>query len=173
MNAKTITTSLGGKWHGVSGNEPCPICQQAGRRDQTALSIRDGDNGRLLLFCHRGGCDFIEILAAAGLRPADYQRPSAQELARRRIQASADDAAKALSALAIWEKATPIAGTMAEAYLRGRAITCDLPDALRFDPAAYCGKGCAFPAMVSRVEGYAGPAVHRTFLYPDGTVKQR
>jgi hypothetical protein len=38
-------------------------------------------------------------------------------------------------AACIWHESVPIAGTLAECYLRGRAIDLPLPDTLRFHPA--------------------------------------
>ncbi|MEL6794654.1 MAG: virulence-associated protein E, partial [Pseudomonadota bacterium] len=63
MNAERITRDLGGRWRAGAGSAPCPVCQPERRRDQTALSLRDGDKG-VLLFCHKSGCAFADIAEA-------------------------------------------------------------------------------------------------------------
>lgn len=66
----------------------------------------------------------------------------------------------------LWSSARPIRGSKGEAYLRGRGITCALPEALRWAPDAYHGPSARFlPAMVARV---TTGAVHRTFFERSG-----
>jgi hypothetical protein len=55
--------------------------------------------------------------------------------------------------------------------LRGRGITCPLPDTLRFVPQCWHATAKTFPALVALVEGGAGFAVHRTYLCCDGSGK--
>ncbi|MBI0477487.1 virulence-associated protein E [Sphingomonas sp. MA1305] len=81
-------------------------------------------------------------------------------------------------ALSLWRSAVAIEGTPAEAYLRRRGITIDLPSSLRFarlKPPAESGVAEAsgrelLPAMVALVSGADGePAgIQRTFLRDDG-----
>lgn len=74
----------------------------------------------------------------------------------------------------LWGEALPIQGTPAETYLRARAITTDLPDTLRFHPAAWHGPSAKhLPAMVSLITGAPAFAIHRTYLAPDGLGKTR
>tara|TARA_R110002049_G_scaffold78038_1_gene199160 strand:- start:40 stop:405 length:366 start_codon:yes stop_codon:yes gene_type:complete len=63
-----LTDHLGGKWYRSYGVAPCPVCQSARRMDQNALTI-DAKNGKLLLHCKKNGCDFKDILVAAGIAP--------------------------------------------------------------------------------------------------------
>lgn len=100
------------------------------------------------------------------------QPPSAGEIARRRAEEEAEAAKRERQALAVWREAVPVRGTLAETYLRGRGITCPLPDSLRFHPACWHG-GTAqrLPAMIARVDGLPRLAVHRTYLRPDGSGK--
>ena len=170
-DARAITLSLRGKWHGFYGTAACPICQPQRRRDQDALTLADGRDGRLLLNCKKLRCSFSDLLAALGLGPGDYRPPTPAELARRAAEQEAEAQRKALLASAIWREALPIGGTAAETYLRGRGITCDLPDTLRFHPALRHPTGATFPAMVATVEGAGRPAIHRTYLRPDGNGK--
>ena len=169
-DAKTLTIDLGGKWHRRYGVAPCPCCQPERRRDQDALTLQDGPKG-LLAHCKKSGCAFRDITAAAGIGPGTYQAPDPLTVARRRAEEQAEAAKRAAQALRLWHDALPIAGTLAEAYLRGRAITCPLPETLRFVPSCWHATARRFPAMVALVEGGEGFAVHRTYLRADGTGK--
>jgi hypothetical protein len=72
----------------------------------------------------------------------------------------------------LWNESLPIGATPAETYLRGRGITCDLPVTLRFHPECWHGPTARrWPAMIARVQGAPGFAVHRTFLRHDGSGK--
>lgn len=171
-DAHDLTQALGGRWHGRYGAAPCPICQHNRRKGQNALTLADGRNGRLVLDCKKSGCAFLDILAAAGLRSGDYTRPDAATLAQREAEQRADAEKKAAQAKRLWLEAQPIAGTVAETYLRGRGITCDLPPALRFHPETWHGPTAKrFPALVALVEGGEGFAVHRTYLRANGSGK--
>ncbi|MBC6443338.1 MAG: toprim domain-containing protein [Rhodobacteraceae bacterium] len=172
MNAATITHMLGGKWHRRYGTAPCPVCQPEGHKGQDALTLSDGHDGRLLAHCKKFGCAFTDILAAAGISAGDYCPPDPAELARCEAERQAEVAKKAGQAARCWDEAQPIAGTVAETYLRGRGITCPLPDTLRFDPACWHGLTAKrHPGLVALVEGGDSFAVHRTYLRPDGNGK--
>lgn len=167
-DARKITLALKGRWYGRYGASPCPVCQPAGQRSQNALTLADG-SARLLLHCKRSGCDFLDILAAAGLRSGDYSSPDPMKAAKRDAEAKADAIRKQAAAKRLWQECEPIGGTIAEAYLRSRAITCALPDTLRFHPDCWHGpSGARWPAMVALVQGGEGFAVHRTYLRCDG-----
>lgn len=171
-DAKELTLALGGRWHRHYGAAPCPICQPERRKGQNALTIADGHNGRLVLDCKKSACGFLDLLAAAGLRAGDYTPPDAETLAQREADAKADAQRKAEQAKRLWQEAQPVAGTIAEAYLRGRGISCDLPQVLRFHPACWHGPTAQrYPALVAAVQGVRLPAVHRTYLRPDGMGK--
>ena len=66
MNAREVTTSNGGMWHGNYGTLPCPVCQPEKRRDQIALSVTDR-GGRLLMTCHKSNCEYVDILHSLGV----------------------------------------------------------------------------------------------------------
>ena len=168
-DARSLTMALGGRWHGRYGAAPCPVCQSERRRDQNGLTLADGRNGRLVLDCKKSSCAFLDILAAAGLRSGDYTPPDAATLAHREREAKAEAQRKAAQAKRVWQEAQPIAGTLAETYLRGRGITCDLPTSLRFHPECWHGPTAKrHPAMIAIVEGADSFAVHRTYLRADG-----
>jgi phage/plasmid primase-like uncharacterized protein len=171
-DAKELTLALGGRWHARYGAAPCPVCQPEGRKGQNALTLADGANGRLVLDCKKSACAFLDILAAAGLRSGDYTPPDATTTAQRKAQQSADAEKRAIQAKRLWLEAQPITGTIAETYLRGRGITCELPETLRFHRACWHGPTAKrWPAMVGAVQGANLPAVHRTYLRPDGSGK--
>jgi phage/plasmid primase-like uncharacterized protein len=82
----------------------------------------------------------------------------------------------------LWAMSKPLAGTLAEQYLRGRGIT-DLKgcEALRFHPRCWYrgdddrgerGRD-AWPALIAKVTAHDGAVtgVHRTWLAPDGAGK--
>lgn len=170
-DARSLTTALGGRWHGRYGTAPCPVCQPERRRDQIALTLADGRDGRLLAHCKKRGCGFRDILAAAGIAPGDYTPPNPEKIARREAEARAEAEKRARQARRCWQEARPIMGTIAEIYLGHRGITCDLPETLRFHPSCWHASAKRFPALVALIEGADGFAVHRTFVCEDGTGK--
>ena len=171
QDARTLTFAIGGKWHGGYGSCPCPVCQPEGRADQTALTLRDASDGRLLADCKKSRCSFRDLAAALGLTSGSFAKPDPAEQARRDAERRAEAEKKAQIALAAWAEAKPICGTLAETYLRGRGITCPLPDTLRFHGSCWHKSGKRLPAMVALVEGSDLPAVHRTYLAEDGRGK--
>jgi len=172
-DARELTLALGGRWHGGYGAAPCPICQPERRKGQNGLTLSDGRNERLVLDCKKSACAFLDILAAAGLRSGDYRAPDPATIAQRERDAKAEVEKRAAQAKRLWQEAQPIAGTLAEAYLRdARGISCDLPPTLRFHGACWHGATAKrYPAMVAAVEGAGLAAVHRTYLRPDGSGK--
>lgn len=169
-DAKQLTQSLGGRWHGRYGTAACPVCQPERRKGQDALTLADGRTG-LLAHCKRGGCTFRDIAAAAGIAPGSFSAPDPAQLARRIAEEQREAEKRAAQALSLWMEAQPIGGTLAETYLRGRGITCDLPPSLSFVPSCWHVSARRFPAMVAVVEGCERMAVHRTYLRADGTGK--
>jgi phage/plasmid primase-like uncharacterized protein len=124
------------------------------------------------LNCKKSACAFLDILAAAGLRSGDYTPPDAATLAQREREARAEAEKRARQAKRIWQEAQPIAGTLAETYLRARGITDPLPATLRFHLGCWHGPTARrLPAMVAAVQGASLPAVHRTYLRGDGSGK--
>lgn len=163
-DAETLTRQLGGEWRGFRGSAPCPACQPERRADQRALSLRH-EGGRLLAFCHKQGCSFRTILDAAGL-PAEGLTLDTQAQREAEAKRATYDAEQMAKAARLWASARPIRGSKGEAYLRGRGITCPLPEALRWAADAYHGPSARFlPAMVARV---STGAVHRTFFDRSG-----
>jgi putative DNA primase/helicase len=59
MNAETIATALGGRKAGGAWMTRCPAHDDR----KPSLSIRDGDDGRVLARCH-AGCEQERVIAA-------------------------------------------------------------------------------------------------------------
>jgi hypothetical protein len=171
MDAKHLTQSLRGTWYGRYGCAPCPVCQCEGHKSQNALTLADGTSGKLLLNCKKAGCDYRDIATAAGITQGIVTPPDPVLIAQRKEEQRKANAKRADQAQRLWNGTRPIAGTVAEGYLRGRGITCPLPNTLRFDPQCWHATAKTFPALVALVEGGAGFAVHRTYLRCDGSGK--
>lgn len=170
-DARSLTHDLGGKWMRSYGTAPCPVCQPERRKQQNALTLHNGSDGRLLLHCKKHGCSFIDILAAAGVNQGEYRPPDPAMVAKRERAARAEAQKRASQAARCWQEAKPITGTPAERYLRSRGITCELPETLRYHPSCWHVSGKRLPAMVALIEGTDLCAVHRTYLHTDGTGK--
>lgn len=162
--------ALGAQGSAGSYRAPCPVCQFKDVGNP-ALALSTGKSGGLLLFCHKSGCDYAEILseirAYSGGDPSDFPAlpnlPSGEDR-------NFDEMLKSLDAKAAWDRSIPITNTPAEAYLRSRAIDCVLPDTLRYLPpenTSLCPSG--HHEMVGLVEGGAGFAIQRTLLTASGT----
>jgi hypothetical protein len=169
--AQTFTLQLAGTWYGGYGLAMCP----AHRNTRTpALSLADADDGRLLAYCH-AGCDFTAVVKAfEGAGIACDQGISALDphaLTRKRFEARARIERRTQQAQQIWQASVPIVGTLGEAYLRGRGISCALSDSLRFVPSCWHASGQSFPALVARVDGGSDFSVHRTYLAADQSTK--
>ncbi|RLL73047.1 DUF7146 domain-containing protein [Paenirhodobacter hankyongi] len=171
-DAECITRALGGKWTGCQGIAICPAHDD----HHPSLSIAQGDDGRLLMYCY-AGCSFPAIcgvLRHRGLLDGTGDTLQFPEHERTRQKAEREKAMRKRSALAriCWDEAQAIANTPAERYLRRRGITCALPANLRFHPAAWHAQTAQrLPAMIACIDAPRGFAVHRTYLKPDGSAK--
>jgi DNA primase len=148
-----------------------------------SFTIYAGDRRFQCFGCGRQGdvLDFVRESYGVGLHDAIDMLDAGALAALPQPQASSDGRDSAdwtEAAAAIWRGAVPITGTPAEAYLRGRGLTLDLPWTLRFArlrPPK--GSGVAetsgvdrLPALVALVTdpGGTGLGVQRTFLTDDG-----
>jgi hypothetical protein len=173
-DAYTLTVALGGTWSGGKGMASCPA-----HADRTpSLSLSDSADGRLLLHCH-AGCDFRAVLDALRGRGLIAGRGSFKPIgeicrAERRKAERAFKEKRARQARRVWQEARPITGTLAETYLKARAITCPLPESLRYLGNCWHQTGQRYPALISYVRNAGkapGFAVHRTYLRADGLGK--
>jgi hypothetical protein len=126
----------------------------------------------LVAHCKKAGCDFRAILAAVGIASGVFAVPDPLIISQRDAERRKNAEKRARQARALWDDAVEIRGTIAEAYLRRRGISCDLPDTLRFHEECWHGPTARpWPALVARVDGAAAFAVHRTWLRLDGAGK--
>jgi len=155
-----------------------------------SLSIREGDNCRVLLKCF-AGCAYEAIINALGGR--SKQQESGLKGARK--PQHHDDRERIEFARRIWRKARNPRGTIVQDYLFRRGFTGEtpwkqdmssqvdsrdgysvglaIPVSIRFHPGLKHPAGAYLPAMVAAIETRDGEivSVHRTFLKPNGTGK--
>ena len=172
MNSETLAKALGGRKAGGGWTARCPA-----HDDRTpSLSIRDADNGKVLIRCH-AGCDQEQVIAtlwARGLWTENGSRRCKRLASRgvaKRTEPDRDDAKRTEAALAIWQAAIPALGTPVEAYLAARGLHLELPTTLRFHAGLKHPSGGIWPAMVAPVTSGADGrplAIHRTFLAREG-----
>jgi hypothetical protein len=169
-NARTICGALGGRWYGRYGLTFCPAHLN---NKTSALSLSDGSDGKLLVYCHTGcsGADVLVALRAQGLLEGHSDwKPNPQVAEQRKIEKEADDRRRVNLARRCWSEAGSNSGTLAERYLRNRGIACPLPPTLKFHPECCHGPtGTKVPAMVGAVSiGRKIVGVHRTNLAEPG-----
>ena len=170
--AQSLTTALGGTWLGRYGVALCPAHEDR----NPSLSLADGDGGRVLLKCH-AGCAYSDIrgaLEAGGvdrdtLRSGRNHDPDRE--ARQRAIAEAENRKRSEQARRLWEAAQPISCSVAETYLRNRAVRCALPDTLRYVADCWHPTAKRLPALLSYVTGGHGYAIHRTYVDSEGRGK--
>ena len=174
MSAEIIAKALGGRKAGAAWMVRCPAHQDR----EPSLSIKDADNGKVLVHCH-AGCDQQQVIAtlkARGIWTSTCRShrkmigcQSGAPIDQRRGVAKRTEAA-----LRIWRATVPADGTMVETYLRSRGIVMSAPGTLRFHAAIKHPHGQHWPAMVALVtRGVDGApiAIHRTFIARDGAGK--
>ena len=164
MGAAAIARQLGATRQGHNWRCACPLgCGYA-------MSLSDGEDGRLLAFCF-GGCEFDQVMSALvgyGLLDGDdgdsdnllTPRPDQHE----RIAHAAERIAQA--------REIYTGGVQDErigVYLRSRGIKLISP-LLRFSERAPHRLGARFPAMLAPVVNVLGEqtGVHMTYLRCDG-----
>lgn len=165
MDARTLVEALGGIWRGNNSPAFCPAHEN---HRTPALSVSQGEDGKLLLYCF-AGCSYQDVMEALRRKGVEGVYAAPMPLPA----ASVPNLKLEAHARAIWREAVPIHGTQAETYLReGRGITCALPRTLRFHPACWHAPSAqALPAMIGLIEDGASFAVHRTYLARDGRGK--
>lgn len=173
MDAREITTGLGGRWHGSYGAAKCPSHDDR----SPSLTVREGEIAPLL-YC-QAGCgqaEVIDALKARGLwTEGEGARP--RELSRRRESVDRDRRdreRRVANALAMWKASQPATDTLVDIYLRARGITVAPPPSLRFAPSLRHGPtGLDMPAMIAAVQSADRRVVgvQRTYLTADGMRK--
>jgi hypothetical protein len=171
MNAETIAKALGGRKVGGGWMARCPAHDDR----EPSLSIRQTNDGKVLVRCH-AGCDQERVIAALRSRGlwdenGHRQFPSAAPRVADNDRSDRDDSESIKAALAIWHSATPADGTPVETYLVSRGLHIPPPPMLRFHTGLKHPSGGIWPAMVALVtrgEDDTPLAIHRTFLAGDG-----
>lgn len=165
MGAEVITRALGGKWYGRRGMAMCPVHDN---RRTPALSLADGADGRLLVYCF-AGCDGADILRELSHRGIN-QTPGVERLP---LDFRKDKADRRAYALSLWGQTQPIVGTKAEEYLSNRGISRPYPKSLRFCPslrhAPSRTQHPAIVALVTKGSPSCEVGIHRTFISSDAT----
>ena len=118
MNAESIARALGGHRAGSTWMARCPAHEDR----EPSLSIRGGDDGRVLVYCH-AGCEQAQVIASLrsrGLWSARGQRNSGCNRQRPNGDRDHDNAGRKRAARAIWEAAAPAGGTLVDRYLASR-----------------------------------------------------
>ena len=173
MNAESLTKALKGRWSGSSGEARC-----LAHEDKTpSLSIRDGDDGRLLTFCH-ARCSPEAVWAALrdrGFVGEENKCRSVGHFPRRRHRRPdkpiSDSSPNQAHALEIWRASRPAEGSPVEDYLRGRGITIPIPPTLHYHPALlHPDTSIHLPALVAAVCNVERKitGITRIFLTMDG-----
>lgn len=113
MNAMTLACALGGRRTGSHWMAPCPAHEDK----SPSLSIRDTDDGKILVHCH-AGCDqsvVIGELRSRGLwdSASNHCRQSAirRSPAASSLLPTLDDSGRTTAALRLWASAGPAVDT--------------------------------------------------------------
>jgi DNA primase len=160
-----------------SGNELAGLCPFHQEKGPSFYVYANGQ--RFHCFgCGAGGdvIDFVRALHGVSLpEAADMitggNLPIMTGLPTTRVREGPDsDRDTTSEARAIWEGGVAVAGTPAEAYLRRRGITLDLPSCLRFSRIRYGSRGVLHPALICAIREPGGDLVgiQRTYLTEDG-----
>jgi putative DNA primase/helicase len=170
MTTETIATALGGRKSGGGWMARCPAHDDR----EPSLSIRKGDDGKVLVRCH-AGCDqerVIAVLRSRGLWGGEVDFKIARIAPHKKTDRN--DAKRTVPALVIWQAARPADGTLVETYLVSRGLHLPPTPTLRFHGGLKHPSGGIWPAMVALVTRGTDDtplAVHRTFLGHDGAGK--
>lgn len=158
-------TRAGAQWLAL-----CPV-----HADRTpSLAIRDGDDGRLMAFCH-AGCDpnrlWAELLRR-GLAGDDENVAEPQQRRQYRLSPRTPPPAGMPPMVArIWNRSAPVTGTIAERYLRARGCAVPADGDLRYLPPS---ERMPWPTMVALVTDFATGTpmtIHFTALAANGSGK--
>jgi len=190
--ARSIALALGGRRAQRLGDGgylvPCPVPSHGKGRGDRNPSLRIGDGDAVLLVHCFGGCDprdVLDELRRRGLLDAQSRQHRAAQLEKAPPAADLKfcdyEQQQHRKAAWLWSQRKPIAGTVAEKYLReARGITCPLPPTLAFLPSRkpehHPAMLAAFALVNEPEPGIGGApggveAVHLTLLKSDGSGK--
>ena len=168
--AREIVAAFGGNWRGKRGMCRCPA------HDDRTPSLAIGLAPNAILFHCFAGCHtskVLEAFKAKGIAPHQLFDGSGEVI---HTADSIRQERPSPNALRLWRQSKPLAGSLAEQYLRSRAPlieTCEL----RFHGRMPLGSKPDvrfLPALVAAVRMDCGIiAIHRTFLDPTTGRKAR
>ncbi len=173
--AETIVRTLGGNRSGAHWMARCPAHDDK----SPSLSVRDTDDGRVLVYCH-AGCRQSEVIAALrdrGLCPSNgHQGPDVVCAGRAVVARFSEDGdqKRQIFALRLWQESGPAEHSPVEFYFKARGLNTAIPPSLRYNPALAHRSGGKWPAMIALVTRGADAravGVHRTYLRADGAAK--
>lgn len=169
-DAATIARRLGGARAGAGFLCRCPVpAHGKGRGDlRPSLAISDGERG-LVYHCF-AGCLGADVRAAIERLDLCVPPPAP---AREKPEARRPCRTTTADARALWRRARPTLGTVAEAYLRTRGFKSPPPATIRFLPSYPYSPGVQFPCLISAVQAPSREivAVQLTFLEAAGARK--
>src|SRR5262245_53438919 len=131
MSAETFARALKGRKSGSNWIAHCPAHDDR----EPSLSIREANDGKVLVCCH-AGCtqdSVITALRARGLWEDGSPRKS-RRLHNVMEEPDCGDAQRTDAALKIWQSAKPAGGTVVETYLRSRGLHLPWSQTIRFCP---------------------------------------
>ncbi|MDX1975007.1 MAG: toprim domain-containing protein [Rickettsiales bacterium] len=165
MMAIEIAKALNGKKSGRGWLCKCPAHDDS----KASLSIADGENGKLLVYCH-ARCDarvVLEKLRSRGfLRNDSTSKSPSKDAPKPTLTIIKEWSAEAIN---LWRRTTALRGSLAENYLLARG--CNIPDC---DDLRFLSNYKGWPAMVARVTcplTNAPFTLHFTLLDHDGRRK--
>jgi hypothetical protein len=172
MTAREIAIALGGRRASNGWLARCPAHEDG----TPSFSISASREGKVLVHCH-AGCQQRDVVAALrdrGLWDGGSAKVAVRKQGRHPQSPPPDDRKRTAYALKLWCETQPAERTLAETYLRHRALRLPVPRTLRFHPGLKHPDGETWPAMVGLVT--RGPenrpvGIHRTFLARDGKGK--
>jgi hypothetical protein len=169
IKAEAVARILGGHAAGGGFLCRCPVRNHGkGRGDlRPSLAVSNGDRG--LIYNCFAGCDPRDVRAAIDTldlngEPLRQSAPPPSRAKRKTTTAAALDLGRA---------ARPVAGTIAETYLRARGLPAEPPATIRFLPSYPYSTRKSLPCLIGAIQAPTREivAVQLTFLSSDGRAK--
>ena len=166
IKAEAVAKILGGRR--VSGGFlcHCPVVAHGKGRGDVHPSLTIADGVRALLYTCHAGCDLRAIRAA--IDNLDLTGKPLYASAQNSSSGRATPKTTSAHALALWRGARPVAGTLAETYLRERGFDEPPPATIRFLPRyRYEPQGKSYACMIAAIQAPTREivAVQLTFLH--------
>lgn len=156
-----------------SGHEWTGLCPFHNERTPS-FTIFDDDSRFHCFGCGATGdvVDFLRLIEQVETGEVVQRLAGHAPAARKEASPAAARVDRIAEARAIWERATPAAGTPAEAYLRWRGITIPCPPSIRFLRLPY-GHVAPMPCLIAAVRNVSGEVIgiQRIWLARDGKGK--